>query len=271
MPSGEAKSVKEAMGENFELPEQEFECQRHGIYTVKPIRICGEILSPGCPDCEKILAEEEKAREEHIETQRAKEGEERRLGMLKKMNIGKKFWEESFKTFNPYTPDLKRYLDICIGFANDHEGRMLVMLGNNGNGKDHLAASILKKTGGYMYTVFEIELLLKECYSGKVRESALFKRLCNAPVLVINEIGKHKPGEWEANFLSHIINKRYENQMPTVLISNKHISCPKNGCTDCLQAYLGNDVLSRIVEDGEIMVFNEADYRHKKREMRGAK
>ena len=39
-----------------------------------------------------------------------------------------------------------------------------------------------------MYSVFEIELLLKEAYSGRASELALYQELCNeAPQLVINE------------------------------------------------------------------------------------
>ena len=269
----DVKKLCEAIGREI-LPEKEYDCSIHGKYSGNPIKIAGRIIHVYCPVCEK--EETEKIiREEKIaeEQRRAAAEEERRMARekyLTEMNIGKKFWNESFDTFDAYTPTLKNYLDICKAYAENHQGRMLVMLGKNGNGKNHLAASILKKTGGCTYSVFEIELLLKECYSGKTGESELYRQLCNIPLLVINEIGKHKSGEWETNFLSYIINKRYENLMPTVLISNAHLenACPDKGCPKCLQNFLGNDVLSRIVEDGEIMIFNEKDYRYKKREMR---
>ena len=143
------------------------------------------------------------------------------------------------------------------------------MIGNNGNGKDHLAASALKKIGGYMYSVFELELLLRQSYTGQTSEWDIYDRLCHAPLLVINEIGKHKPGDWEINFISYIINKRYENMKPVILISNTHLkdNCPQNGCDKCLQHYIGNDVISRIIEEGEIIIFTGDDYRAKKREM----
>ena len=278
MPELVAKKAGEIAGREV-LPEQEYICQKHGAYRGSPMKIFGRVFDVLCPGCEKEEAEkhasEEKAREEAAKKYAAAKVREEREHYLTEMNIGKKFWEESFETYNAYTPDLKRYLDICITFANDHRGRMLLMLGKNGNGKNHLTASILKKTGGYIYSVFEIELLLKECYSRKTGEgeSDLYRRLCNTPMLAINEIGKHKVGEWEMNFLSYIINKRYENLMPTVLISNAHLKngCPNNsgiGCPECLQSLLGNDVLSRIAEDGEIMVFSENDYRYTKRKMR---
>ena len=270
------KQVKESM-KREEIPDQKFECSEHGEYTGTVLMYLGIEMKPICPECQRISEEkltiekmdEEKRREEAAREFLIRE-QERHYAEL---NIGEKFWEESFETFNAYTPALKRYLDICIAFSNDPRGRMLLMLGKNGNGKNHLASSILKITGGCMYSVFEIELLLKECYSGKESESELYHRLCKTPMLIINEIGKHKVGEWETNFMSYIINKRYENLMPTVLVTNAHLkeNCPQKGCSVCFQNLLGNDVLSRIVETGEIMQFNEKDYRYIKRENRGDK
>jgi DNA replication protein DnaC len=263
------------MSTSEEIELKTFHCLKHGYYTDRKSSISylgkERKIYPACPKCEDEMnikrEEEEKKFQDAMKALAAKRQEERFL----EMNIGKKFLCESFDTFDAYTPDLERYLNICKTFADDPQGRMLFMLGKHGNGKNHLAASILKKTGGYMYSVFEIELMLRECYAGKTGESEIYKRLCNTPVLVINEIGRHKIGEWETHFLSYIINKRYENLMPTVLITNTHLreNCPDKGCPDCLQNYLSSDVLSRVVEDGEIMIFNEKDYRYKKREMRG--
>jgi len=253
------------------LAEKEFECHKHGKYTGRVTKYFGVELNPMCPVCDKELEKlRELATEQEIEIIRL-ENLEQKERFLTKLNIGKKFWNESFETFDAYTADLEKHLNTCKVFANDCQGRMLLMLGKNGNGKNHLAASILKHTGGYMYSVFEIELLLKECYSGRSSESELYRKFCDIPLLVINEIGRHKVGDWEMNFLSYIINKRYENLMPTILISNAHLkeNCPENGCSGCFQNLLGNDVLSRIIETSEILIFNEEDYRYKKREARG--
>jgi DNA replication protein DnaC len=273
-----AKTAWNVLGRTV-LPEQEYTCQKHGAYRGNPLIFLGSILDAQCPECDREKEEEIEKKEKMKEESARKVAEamlrEEKEKHLIEMNIGKKFWDESFDTFNAYTPALKRYLETCIAFANDHQGMMLLMLGENGNGKNHLASSILHKTGGCIYSVFEIELMLKECYSGKREEgeSKLYRRLCDVPVLAINEIGKHKIGEWEMNFLSYIINKRYENLMPTILISNAYLkeNCPKKGCPDCLQSLLGNDILSRITEDGKIMIFNEKDYRYEKRETRLAK
>ena len=244
------------------------ECAKHGFYEAKTMDFFGSTMRSPCPVCQKEREEKESKLEEEKKNAHLMQLEKKRIALLRKMNIGEKFWDESFGTFDAYTEELKRYLDMCINFANDHQGRMLVMIGNNGNGKDHLAVSTLKKIGGYVYSVFEMELLIRRCYAGKISEWALFRRLCNAPLLVINEIGRHKAGKWEMDFLSHIVNKRYENMRPIIFVSNKHLveGCQ---CDECIQHYLGNDIISRIIEVGEIMTFTGNDYRYKKREQLG--
>lgn len=248
------------------LPERDYECPRHGRYRESPVKIGFAVFTPPCPLC---AAEESALQAEEYRKRREREDAEAREKRLAALNIGKRLWDESFETFDAYTPELKRHREVCAAFARNSRGRKLVMLGKNGTGKNHLAASILKITGGCVYTVFEIELLLRRAYSGEVREGDVYARLCETPVLVIDEIGRHKTGAWEMNFLSYVINKRHENLMPAVFISNKHLGedCRRGaaGCPDCLDNFLGSDVLSRIIEDGEIMYFTGEDYRYKRR------
>jgi DNA replication protein DnaC len=272
----ETKRVGDLIGNLEELPVQEYQCSKHGKYEGRPYTMklgrlgIDKIFDAACPACEKEGKEREEKREaEHLKRQREIANEER-IARLKEMNIGKKFWDEDFTTFNPYTPELQHFFNICTAFTSDPGGRMLVMLGNHGNGKNHLAAAALKKLGGYMYSVFEMELLIRKTYKSTTttNEWDFYNRLCNAPLLVINEIGKHKLGDWEQFFMSYIINKRYENMMPIILISNTHLkeNCPDGGnCEMCFERYLGDDVISRIIECGESMTFTGEDYRNRLR------
>jgi DNA replication protein DnaC len=269
----EAKKAGSLLGRE-ELPEQEYDCPKHGKYKGIPVRLgfAGIVINPQCPKCEEETNAFEIAEKEK---RRIVEQEEDRIKRLKALNIRKKFWDESFETFEPYTPELKHHFQMCFDFANNPEGRMLVMLGNNGNGKNHLAASILKITGGIKYTVYEIELLMKQSFSGETQEWKFIQRLCEVEMLVIDEIGRTKGGDWELNWLSHVINRRYEDILPTILMSNKHRkeSCPQGetGCPDCIQNWVGNDILSRIIENGLIMEFTGEDYRERIREKRKGK
>ena len=256
-----------------DLPGFEYYCPKHGKYNASPVQYAGQIFHGLCPACgaeedekEASVADEKLRREE-------KEAESRRVKRLEKMNIGKRNWGSSFENFDAYTPELKRHLKTCIEYAVNPGGRKLVMLGNNGTGKNHLAVSILKITGGVLYKTYEIELRLRQSYSGDTREYEVIKELCGSELLVIDELGRTKTSEWELNWLSYVVDKRHENLLPVVFISNKHLKdgCPKGGCADCLHNWVGNDILSRIIEDGLVMNFTGEDYREKIRGKRFGK
>lgn len=261
------------------LEEKEFKCPKHGKYKGRPLFFewANREFDPPCPLCTNEEAKQREIEEqERLEEKRKAdelEEEQKRIRRLKKLNIGKRLWDESFETFNAYTDELKHHLKICVEFAHNPQGRKLVMLGNNGTGKNHLAASILKITGGVIHVVSEINDMLRQTYSrrGGTQEYEIKQQLCKTEMLIIDEIGRTKGGQWEENWMSYVINKRHENCMPIVFISNKHLkedcSFGIGGCSDCLQNWVGNDILSRIIEDGLIMEFTGDDYRQKKRDL----
>jgi DNA replication protein DnaC len=265
----EAKKVGSMLGRE-ELPEREYNCLKHGKYKGIPVKFgfMDTVIDPVCPKC----IEEENAKKEAEDRIRQDEAEKhRREQMLTDLNIGKRNWESTFENFDAYSPELKHHLAICQEFSGDPRGRKLVMLGNNGTGKNHLAASILKMTGGILYTIFEIELMLRQSYSGETQEYRIIQELCETKMLVIDEIGRTKGGDWEENWISHVVDKRHKNLMPLILISNCHLreNCrERGGCPKCIQTYLGNDVLSRIIEDGIVLNFTGGDYRERIREKR---
>jgi len=255
------------------LPESDFDCPRHGGYRGHAIKMSllgrARVYDPPCPKCEAEKADEQK-RHERDRLDAA------RMERLASMNIDKMYWGKGFDTFEAHGPELKKHLDTARRFAEKPEGK-LVMLGNNGAGKTHLAASILQRTGGIFYTAYEIGVNLRHSYNGSTREKDVLDELCSVPLLVIDEVGRTKEGSGaDERWMSHVINKRHANFMPLVLISNRHLKrdCLEDtvkGCPKCLERYFDDDVISRIIEDGEIMKFTGGDYRRKIREKRGGK
>jgi DNA replication protein DnaC len=146
------------------------------------------------------------------------------------------------------------------------------MLGENGNGKTHLAVSVLKKLGGKIYTAYEIGTMIRQGYGGGTREWEVLHELCTVPLLVIDEVEKIKDSEAKQHWISHIVGKRYNRLLPIVFIANCHTlsdcTAKVKPCPKCLEYHLENDVLSRIIEDGIIMKFNSDDYREKIRDAR---
>jgi DNA replication protein DnaC len=249
------------------LPESEFECKKHGKYRGSAnqwFSFWGGkdfVIAPECPFC--------KEEDRRMHEQRAESVEELELRYAG-MNIGEIFWGSTFKNFDAYTPELVKHLETAKKFAACPEGK-LVMLGENGNGKNHLAASILKTTRGLIYRAYEIGLILRQIINGSAEETeyGFLKRLCETPVLVIDEVEKLKDSEAKNHWLSYVVGKRYDAMMPIIFISNCHTQddckAEKKPCPKCIEYHLENDVLSRIIEDGKIMKFTGEDYRYKKR------
>jgi DNA replication protein DnaC len=249
-----------------ELPEKEYKCPKHGKYKGIPTRyfkMFGDnfVADPECPQCEAERALEAEKRE-------AEEIERKRIKRLENMNIRQRYWYTDFSTCEVSTPELKRHLETAKRFAESPDGK-LVMLGDNGTGKTHLAVSILRKTGGIIYTAYAIGVRLRQSYSGGSKEWEVLEELCETPILVIDEIGRTKGSSSELDWISYVINTRHENMLPLILISNRHMKkdCPegKDGCDKDLERFFDNDVISRIIEDGILMKFTGTDYRHKNR------
>ena len=244
-------------------------CPKHGEYTGEAVTFNlfghkGVEVNPMCPMCQDEIEADERRKEEELEKHRV-------IQKWRSMNIGPKFYESVFDNFNAYNDELRRHLQMCRDFVKNPDGK-IVMLGNHGNGKTHLAVSVLRELGGKIYTSTEIAMLLRQCYGGGLSEWEVMDELCTAPLLVIDEVEKIKQSEWKNYWMSHIIGKRYNRMLPVIFIANCHTqkNCrePEKPCPKCLEYHLENDVLSRIIEDGIIMNFTSADYREKIRDMR---
>jgi DNA replication protein DnaC len=263
--TGTAKKAGEIIPSLQYLPEQDIECPKHGVYRGRPFKGFwafgheNHITNPECPKCEK--EREAKEKEKEAQWQRVRE-----INRMKAMNISKKFWDTSFENFNAYSDELRHHLAVTKKFAENPDGK-LVMLGENGNGKNHLATSILKKTGGLIYTCYEIGVMLRDCYNGISSEMELLERLCTTSLLIIDEVEKAKDSDAKHNWMSHIVNKRYENMLPIIFIANCHsmADCKESSkpCPKCIEYSLENDILSRVLEDGILLKFTGADYRQR--------
>jgi DNA replication protein DnaC len=245
-------------------------CPKHGDYLGETSKLYvgknGFDINTMCPACER----EYKAREEREVAERKKYF---KIQAMRDMNIDELFYESSFENFKAYNAELREHLETCKTFAENPKGK-LVMIGKNGNGKNHLAISVLKKTGGVIYTAYEIGMMLRDCYNGLRSEQEFFEHLYSVPLLVIDEAEKIKDSEAKRNWMSQVIGKRYHRRMPIIFIANGHVQSdckePEKPCPKCLEYHLENDILSRIIEDGKIMKFNSEDYRGMKNKIKEA-
>lgn len=139
----------------------------------------------------------------------------------------------------------------------------VVLAGNVGTGKTHLAVSLLKKC-------LEAKLLcryktlavlvrgIKEAWrsDSKYSESDVLDYYSREiQLFVIDEIGVQFGSPTEKQYLTEIINNRYNNYLQTILVGNAN--------SKELGELLGDRILDRIKENGKIFVFTHNSFREK--------
>jgi DNA replication protein DnaC len=122
--------------------------------------------------------------------------------------------------------NLNNAVDIALEFAKSPEG-WLVFQGVNGCGKTHLAAAIANhrfKEGKLVKFVVVPDLLdhLRSTFSPQspITYDQLFEEVKNAPLLILDDLGKQSTTPWAEEKLYQIINHRYNHQLPTVVTTN---------------------------------------------------
>ena len=240
--------------------EKEF-CEKHGEYEVLKKELFGVEIKTECPDCAEEFEKSEQAKQEQ-------EANERAVRRLRSLNIEPMYFDASLKTFEAGSEEQKRALAYSQEMVGNRCGK-LVLLGDHGTGKTHLAVGVVRELGGALYTMYEITTRIRASYVGGAKETELdiVNELARLPMLAIDEIGRTKGSDAETNWLSFLVDKRHTRGLPLILISNKHTrkSCKEGGCGGCLENYVSEDVLSRLSEDGHLVNMVGVDYRRKKR------
>lgn len=102
----------------------------------------------------------------------------------------------------------------------------LLLIGENGVGKTHLAVAVLKavirnkRIQGYFYEAGDLLKLLKDTYASDTNEMDVLRPVLEADLLVLDDLGVEKTSEWVQETLGHVVNIRYSERRPTVFTTN---------------------------------------------------
>lgn len=230
-------------------------CAEHGEYAA--IFRKGNETPTGCPACADARQREHDAEaQKAMFAKHAAERMERKLGAAL---IPARFRDRTFESYIATEPKQVKALTICRDYAENFAehfkaGRCLLLLGNVGTGKTHLATAIANHimratTATAVYrTVGGILQHIKGSYDrdSEYSEADAFAAYIKPSLLIIDEVGATKPTEFELASLFNIINGRYEEQLPTVVISN----LPAGE----LSGAMGERCVDRLREGGGIAV-----------------
>jgi len=123
--------------------------------------------------------------------------------------------------------DLKRAVQLARSFAEHPEG-WLVLTGDYGCGKTHLAAAIAHyRVNHGQQPIFVVvpDLLdhLRASFgpNSNVRYDKRFEMIRNASLLVLDDLGTQSATPWAREKMYQIFNHRYNAQLPTVITMNR--------------------------------------------------
>ena len=244
-------------------PKETRKCETHGGYD--SVNYIGGVWS-ACPQCSKAETEARKAREAE---QAAKEEMARWESKLKHSSIPERFRDRTLQNYIAENDGQARAKAFSLDYVeNWHEiynaGRNTIFCGSPGTGKNHLAIAIaielMKQYQAKVLftTVIKAIRRIKSTWeSGSAEtETQVLALYRDCDLLILDEVGVQFGSETEQNYISEIINDRYEARKPTIAISNHD--------KDGIKKYMGERALDRFREDGgKLIAFNWNSYRGK--------
>ena len=256
-PTLDAK--REPLGERNET------CAKHGEFIATGVRyMIGRIdrkVWTTCPGCE----EDKLAGERQAAAVAAAKAEQARLEeMLAEAAIPPRFIGRSFENFRASTPQQQKAVSVMRSYAEQFDshlktGASLILLGAPGTGKSHLAAAVLQsimpRHCGLYTTCMGIIRAVRNTWrkDAERSEAQVLAMLAEVPLLVIDEIGVQYGTDGEQTILFEVLDRRYRDMRPTILLANQS----KEG----LKQFLGDRTYDRLTETARIVLFDWESYR----------
>lgn len=209
-------------------------------------------------ECEEWVIQLEKEQAEQTEKEAAAKVQK----MLETSGVPRRYWHVDFDTYKPKCIKDSENLETIKNFSRlESNDKVLLLLGPKGLGKTHLGSAIIRHCGGRFISIEELifKYEASQDFRAKINREELMDFFANTKMLVIDEIGRSMSQEKEDSLLNYILRRRYENMIPTVLISNLS--------KEDLLKKLGEAVLDRLKETCISVEFEGESYRPSKRDV----
>lgn len=248
------------MSSRDDFPKRTAACDRHGKY--ESLNYLGNVWSK-CPACAETEANDRARKEAEAKARREAQRWQEQLGGSQ---IPERFRSRTLGSYVAKGKGQRYALEFATGYAADFEqamktGRSALFLGLPGTGKTHLAIGIALEVMERGHTALFMTAMrairrVKDTWNRDAKESETqaIRVLTQPDLLILDEIGVQHGSETEKNILFDVINERYEQCRPTILLSNLEV--------DEVKLYLGDRVFDRMREDGgEYVAFTWGSHR----------
>ncbi|MEC9452986.1 MAG: ATP-binding protein [Cyanobacteriota bacterium] len=236
-------------------------CEVHGVER-KPIEVNGRVIGEQCSECamEQYQAIRQRASEEDSKVVREHEVNSRREAKQKRLDvigIPPRFRNRRLNNYQVITDKQRKARKMIADYAERLlSGAVcggLVLTGNPGTGKTHLACAVANayqqqdKTVAFMSVAAMIRKI-RESYrsDSSMTEGEAIRAFRDIDLLLLDEVGRQKGDEKEINLLMEVINERYGWEKPTVLLSNLDLGK--------MNSLLGEPIIDRMREDGGMVI-----------------
>jgi DNA replication protein DnaC len=257
------------VGGNNQERELKVNCYKHGKYTFKQTLFSGTWLGPDrCPACyqeQKATHQKqtENANNFHLESK----NRELRSRFITASGVPPRFKQKTLDNYVVQGDVSSKILAFCRDYVANFkdyrkQGRSAILCGTMGTGKTHLSCAMAMEiinqhvTPAVYARVSRVCRHVKETYSrdSAEQERDVINSYVRPELLILDEVGVQYGSDTENLIMFDIINERYEQMKPTILISNLSLTG--------LKGYVGDRVVDRMKENGgNVLNFTWESYR----------
>lgn len=237
-------------------------CEKHGNFEFDQFIDKAGVLTAGT--CLACHAEETERAEKLSRAER--DAEWKQVQIAKRFEsacIPPRFKDRTLDNYETHSEKQKAVLDFCKAYATGFEevmkqGSSIILSGTVGTGKTHLSIGIANaimasgRTALFSTAAGIVRRVRATWGKNDEDEMDAMRIFINPDLLIVDEVGVQSGSDNEHQIIFEILNRRYENCCPTILLTNLPLQDQnENGVIrKGLKSFIGERLLDRMREGG---------------------